>query len=58
VETFDYAAIDKAGKRQSGSIAATNSREARDILRARALTPVDLRAAKSQTKTQFQFLRF
>jgi len=55
VETFDYAAIDKAGKRQNGSVAATNSREARDILRARSLTPVELRAAKSQSKTQFQF---
>ena len=55
METFDYAAIDKAGKRQNGSVAATNSREARDILRARSLTPVELRAAKSQSKTQFQF---
>ncbi len=55
METFDYAAIDKAGKRQNGSIAATNSREARDLLRGRSLTPIELRAAKTHSKTQFQF---
>lgn len=55
METFDYAAIDKAGKRQSGSITASSSRDARDILRQRSLTPIDLRAAKAQSKTQFQF---
>lgn len=54
METFDYAAIDSEGKRQSGSIAAVNAREARDVLRARALTPVDLRAAKAKRKSQFQ----
>jgi len=55
VETFDYAAIDKTGKRQSGSITASNSRDARDILRGRSLTPIDLQAAKAKSKTQFQF---
>ena len=55
METFDYAAIDKAGKRQSGSVTASNSRDARDILRGRSLTPIDLRAAKAKSKTQFEF---
>ena len=55
METFDYAAIDKAGKRQNGSIAATNSREARDILRARSLTPLELTAAKTKDETQLKF---
>ncbi|MEP1230588.1 MAG: type II secretion system F family protein, partial [Litorimonas sp.] len=55
METFDYAAIDKAGKRQNGSISAENSREARDVLRARSLTPLELTAAKTKAKTQIQF---
>jgi general secretion pathway protein F len=50
VETFDYAAIDKAGKRKSGSLTALTAREARDILRGRKLTPVSLKAAKAKSE--------
>lgn len=55
METFDYAALDARGKRLTGSIAASNAREARDILRGRTLTPIDLKAAKQKTDTAFSF---
>ena len=48
MDTFDYAAIDKSGKRQTGSLSALSARDARDILRERNLTPVSLAAAKSK----------
>lgn len=50
METFDYAAIDKAGKRTTGSITASTAREARDLLRARTLTPLELSAAKTKIR--------
>jgi len=55
METFDYAALDARGKRLTGSIAASNAREARDILRGRTLTPIDLKAAKQKTDAAFSF---
>jgi len=48
METFDYAAIDKSGKRLTGSLAAVSGREARDLLRGRDLTPVSIKAAKTK----------
>lgn len=57
METFDYAAIDEAGKRLTGSVSAVNAREARDILRAQTLTPIDLRAAKNKTASRLSFER-
>ena len=58
MESFDYAAIDKSGKRLSGSVMATTAREARDILGARALTPISLNPAKRKTATaQFSLER-
>ncbi len=48
METFDYAAIDKTGKRLTGSLAAVSGREARDLLRGRELTPISIKAAKSK----------
>ncbi len=57
METFDYAAIDAAGKRRTGSISAVSAREARDILRSRSLTPVDLHAAKSKSASALSFDR-
>ena len=51
METFDYSAIDRAGKRLTGSVSAVNAREARDILRAQTLTPIDLRAANDLRKS-------
>lgn len=49
METFDYVALDRIGKRLTGSISAETSRDARDILRGRSLTPIDLKAAKKKT---------
>ena len=52
MEAFDYAAIDAAGARQKGTLMATSSREARDILRSRSLTPIDLnRSRRKASKT-------
>ncbi len=49
METFDYAAIDKTGRRLTGSLAAVSGREARNVLRGRNLTPVSVKAAKAKT---------
>ncbi len=57
METFDYAAIDAAGKRLTGSVSASTAREARDILRAQTLTPIDLKAAKIKTVSGLSFDR-
>ena len=51
MEAFDYAALDGAGKRQKGTVMASSARDARDILRARALMPVDLTPSKSKKVT-------
>ncbi len=51
METYDYAALDREGNRLTGSIPANNAREARDLLRARHLTPVDLALAKNRSKS-------
>lgn len=52
MEAFDYAAIDAKGSRQRGTVMARSSREARDMLRSRALTPIDLnRSRKKAAKT-------
>lgn len=48
MEAFDYAALDGAGKRQKGTVMASSARDARDILRARALMPIDLTPSKSK----------
>lgn len=50
METYDYAAVDAAGKRHNGSVTALSQREARDVIRARKLTPISLKAAKSKSK--------
>ena len=55
METFDYAAIDRAGQRLNGSVTAQTAREARDILRAQALTPIELKAAKSKASQIFSY---
>lgn len=55
METFDYAALDPDGKRLTGSVSATSAREARDILRAQRLTPIDLTAAKTANETSSRF---
>lgn len=57
METFDYTAIDKLGKRLSGSISASSAREARDQLRGRALTLTDLKAAKQKGTSRLTYER-
>lgn len=52
MDAFDYAALDKKGKRTTGTIMATSLREARDILRSRALAPLDLSPAKTDTRVR------
>ncbi len=46
MEAFDYAAIDSAGTRRTGTLMAESARAARDQLRARRLTPVEMRASR------------
>jgi len=48
MEAYDYAALDAAGKRKKGTVMAGSARDARDILRARALMPVDLWPSKAK----------
>ncbi len=55
METYDYSAFDGSGNRLTGSVAASNAREARDILRARALTPVDLKIVKAKAAKSSSF---
>lgn len=50
MEAFDYAALDGAGKRKKGTVMASSARDARDILRARALMPLDLSPSKAKKK--------
>ena len=57
METFDYTAIDKLGKRLSGSISASNARDARDQLRGRALTLTELKAAKQKKPSRLTYER-
>lgn len=57
METFDYSAFDQAGTRKTGSVAASTAREARDILRSRELTPVDLKQVKSKAAREASFNR-
>ncbi len=57
METFDYAAIDANGKRIKGSVSAASARDARDILRAQTLTPIDLQAAKTKTVSRLSYER-
>lgn len=52
MEAYDYAAIDAKGTRHRGTVMASSSRDARDMLRSRALTPIDLnRSRKKSAKT-------
>ena len=57
METFDYTAVDKLGKRLSGSISARSAREARDQLRGRALTLTDLKSAKQKGNSRLRYER-
>ncbi|WP_026942482.1 type II secretion system inner membrane protein GspF [Hellea balneolensis] len=52
MEAFDYAALDAGGKRKKGTVMASSARDARDILRARALMPLELAPSKSKKKQE------
>ena len=52
MDAFDYSAIDAGGVKRSGTLMAGSAREARDLLRARSLTPLALnRSRKKAIKT-------
>ena len=52
MDAFDYSALDTSGVKRSGTLMAGSAREARDVLRARALTPLDLtRSRKKAVKS-------
>ena len=46
MEAFDYSALDPSGSRTSGTLMAPSARAARDQLRARRLTPVELKPSR------------
>ena len=48
MDAFDYSAIDASGAKRSGTLMAGSAREARDLLRARALTPLDLNRSRKK----------
>ena len=48
MDAFDYSAIDAGGVKRSGTLMAGSAREARDVLRARALTPLDLNRSRKK----------
>ena len=50
MEAFDYIAIDRGGSKSKGTLNAPSARDARDMLRIRNLTPLDLKPAKAAAK--------
>ena len=48
MEAFDYIAIEKSGTRTRGTLNAPTARDARDMLRVRDLTPVELKPARAK----------
>lgn len=48
MDAFDYAAFDTAGTRQTGTLMAGSARAARDQLRARRLTPVEIKPSRQR----------
>ena len=48
MDAFDYSAIDAGGVKRSGTLMAGSAREARDVLRARSLTPLDLNRSRKK----------
>jgi len=48
MDAFDYNALDASGTKRSGTLMAGSAREARDVLRARALTPLDLNRSRKK----------
>jgi general secretion pathway protein F len=50
LDAFDYAALDASGIRRKGTLMACSARAARDQLRARQLTPVDIKPSRQKAK--------
>ena len=48
MDAFDYIAIDRAGSKSKGTLNAPSARDARDMLRVRNLTPLQLKPAKAE----------
>ncbi len=48
MDAFDYSAIDAGGVKRSGTLMAGSAREARDLLRSRALTPLELNQSRKR----------
>ena len=48
MDAFDYSALDVGGTKRSGTLMAGSAREARDLLRARSLTPLDLNRSRKK----------
>ena len=48
MDAFDYSAMDAGGVKRSGTLMAGSAREARDLLRARSLTPLDLNRSRKK----------
>lgn len=48
MDAFDYSAMDAGGVKRTGTLMASSAREARDVLRARSLTPLDLNRSRKK----------
>lgn len=48
MDAFDYSAIDAGGVKRSGTLMAGSARDARDVLRARSLTPLELNRSRKK----------
>lgn len=57
MEPFEYAAMSQSGSRTTGTVMASSAREARDILRGRLLTPIEIKASKIKKAAAFSFQR-
>lgn len=51
MDAFDYAALDATGSRLKGTLMASSPRAARDQLRARRLTPVEIKPSRQKSKS-------
>lgn len=51
MDAFDYAALDASGTRRKGTLMAGSARAARDQLRARRLTPVEVKPSRKRARS-------
>jgi general secretion pathway protein F len=51
LDAFDYAALDASGTRRKGTLMAGSARGARDQLRARQLTPVEIKPSRQKSNS-------